>query len=1445
MARLRTTSARGGARGGAGAGAPRSTRSHRRSGESVVDGAVSADADDRATEGGSGAMPGAAEEAAVASKATESGEGAIDTSGVVGGRDEAAAVDGDPGGRDGKDVADVSAPEDDGIVVAGSGVKVSGEAKDGGETAGDGGGGDDAVSGDKGEAEGAKEAEEAENDDAKADEEAGKDTAVAGEADAEKVAEEAEALKDKDKDTSASDQRKVDASVVGKGDVLGGRSGSPSEERTGSHSGSEHESVTPDSELSAHARAQRHAKAAAKPRSVIDDLRRAVGVVSTTGSASGSDSSGARPPPAAPAAAAEGSLLRRTASSVEMDVAHGAAPSGSVRDDVAAVSNQPGAKDMDAAAPTAPSGDPKPVPGTVGASPKRSGAPPMEPNASPAAESSEIKPVRRGTPSKPASSFPPRRRSSVGSDHSLGMSSAVRDQAAADVSDDPGTDEEEQEVQRRQPARAIPSTIAKMKADFEDYSDNDFRLVKVSDIRIMDRTTRKVTEAGVAKYVAAFRGPGYRGFFGTVSVCHDPTRRKKWVLIDGGHRLSAMQILLKEKHPNARDSMKACLITRVDKAPMTELDAIKLGAMANDVPTEAIAMTQSDHLNWARSFIFQFNNKFGNEAMDLKTNVDDLSKQVIALGVAPKASSVNADGVKQSIGVASVTKLMKLALLAEEDADSVDFIQSSLTRSKSGKGSGSAFSLEGLASPSLIYMPDIASEQKSRMRLFMLHTAWAYTGGRDEDGKARRLKGGRDGRFYAHLLHFIRVVIVAVAKERSARKFRTSGSRSSEGAIIDSETTAMDILEQTRPRSLMSLGDELSQLFIQDWTPTLSETKSGKGARHESALVASSVFCCRHLPGWKAKVHDFVAAPVVPSVTPSKKTKSGGQAPKGKTRTQRKPPKSSSESSESGGESSSSKYPPPPKTSALVTAGNRGGKPPSEGTSGASGGDGGEGGDGGSEKDADDAPLAKRPRPKPGALKVGDAPVMPKRSRKRSRASQGGAGDDEEEDGAAELVPRPRQRRRLSAFVKDLASEEDTCGNEPEETLPRISAGRAYNAGRLRRALLSGGLPAYAVIVPEAHQSYDFIDGSFWDLIHDETELYLIRDGLVLSGLASSAEEADTSNYDPRELQVLQATSVTKHAATLIERGWVILEGASKPGGKYDHEGLGSPVHSILRSYAKTIPNEHVLATGYQARGAEKADPVWKPIQNIDKGVLDAKALADGQGRFMVRSSHVRSQDNSMSHAVFEEKLKADLLLSSMAFQLVRAVQRIEGRSGQAVKIRAPASGCRMLMTTKSAPRQRPHLDSRLFEETSGGHVHVPAFGVPVTSNFFVLASGADPFSFCVWPGSVLAMHRLCQGLAFDRVIPMEVIEVPPYSILFCRGDLVHAGAAGADGPVRDLNKLAYSRSMRVHMYLQDPSHPFGTGLHAVSPHVFQSFHSDGTVIDVDSEASAAEEGSN
>lgn len=113
-----------------------------------------------------------------------------------------------------------------------------------------------------------------------------------------------------------------------------------------------------------------------------------------------------------------------------------------------------------------------------------------------------------------------------------------------------------------------------------DFRHGNSQEVELSHLRISLHPARPVYDDIVERF-CTFCDRGYTPLLGSVSVCRDPTGEAQWLLIDGGHRLAAMKVLLEEMHSNALSGMSARVYSRSDGTTMTEQDALQLRIYLN------------------------------------------------------------------------------------------------------------------------------------------------------------------------------------------------------------------------------------------------------------------------------------------------------------------------------------------------------------------------------------------------------------------------------------------------------------------------------------------------------------------------------------------------------------------------------------------------------------------------------------------------------------------------------------------------------------------------------------------------------------------------------------------------------------------------------------------------------------------------------------------------
>jgi len=193
-------------------------------------------------------------------------------------------------------------------------------------------------------------------------------------------------------------------------------------------------------------------------------------------------------------------------------------------------------------------------------------------------------------------------------------------------------------------------------------------------------------------------------------------------------------------------------------------------------------------------------------------------------------------------------------------------------------------------------------------------------------------------------------------------------------------------------------------------------------------------------------------------------------------------------------------------------------------------------------------------------------------------------------------------------------------------------------------------------------------------------------------------------------------------ATQLHERGWTVLSfptGVDRDGLR----GLCDAPHHVLKYALENVPGDEnfgvlarekvatAMATDTETVGAIYA--LWGGIHNQDNGPIDHAALTtEVQGRLSVISDALKSSKTRVEHKDFLHKLRKDLLMAAVTYEVLLGPWTRKEKSGQR-EVRTPKTCARILLTTSSALRQSAHVDddvtpmsgqgTRASAMTSGG----------------------------------------------------------------------------------------------------------------------------------------------
>ncbi|KAK1870454.1 hypothetical protein I4F81_012913 [Pyropia yezoensis] len=739
---------------------------------------------------------------------------------------------------------------------------------------------------------------------------------------------------------------------------------------------------------------------------------------------------------------------------------------------------------------------------------------------------------------------------------------------------------------------------------------------RVRNVRVLVRSVRDTEIADVKRYIKSFTTTGYDWAHGMIKVTEDFTQDND-----------------REFEP----------LVRRDGKPMTETEVLSLGLDSNESTVQSKLMDTADVVvfltHWVRG---KHNERRLKHLAGLKlgvTKTGDLLNELLK----EKIGGLCKDDGTMAYGVASMRRMLNIGLLGLEDSASTRYMVEKLKASKVKDGSDGSFALDTLISPIMLYAESIYTD-KEAVRLRLLKMAWEYTCHRTPDKKTAP----------------------------------ASDEASAQAATIHASTGSLDLLQQTRPGATMTLGDELTDLFVKHYTEAGNEAPKAGQSVSKLVLAMQYPFVLKYLPSWKKMVDEFIAPPPPPPPPPAKKKPSKKkQSKKGGGKSKSKKGKKSTTGGDAG--ASTGDAPCHPDAGAPPSGGVSPGtgleaQPGAAGAAGAHGGgdaqtvkdaSGGGEGDGVKDKEAGEAGTADS---------VGD----------------GGKGDD---DGTGK---DPRKRKRHSGV-----GGEKRRSKRSRHPPPELGELVAVPTDQQLRAQLVRGMSVRAkspfARAPTEHQGRDVLPGDAWKDIDKCVSLFMAQQGVKLltgmPGVPTSLPDDDSGVHS-----LLGGAACLAFAKTLVECGWVIIENAVQDGMPRLLQGGPSSVDAVLDHYVHLFPGEAEVAKAAASPGTRTTPSVWAPIHNVDTD-LDKVHLADGQGRFSVPVKMVASSDDATQSFVFIRKLHADACMAAIANQILEAVPAAEGRSSAPPVVRTPKTGARLLLTTENAVRQRPHIDSGLLED--------------------------------------------------------------------------------------------------------------------------------------------------
>ena len=231
---------------------------------------------------------------------------------------------------------------------------------------------------------------------------------------------------------------------------------------------------------------------------------------------------------------------------------------------------------------------------------------------------------------------------------------------------------------------------------------------------------------------------------------------------------------------------------------------------------------------------------------------------------------------------------------------------------------------------------------------------------------------------------------------------------------------------------------------------------------------------------------------------------------------------------------------------------------------------------------------------------------------------------------------------------------------------------------------------------------------------------------------------------------------------------------------------IGEGFIKFLAHMDSTFPSETKRQTG------ESQDEWCAIVNNSDRKENDAQKIS-GRSRYMsTRKTLMEDMEQDESTVSLCRARAVMDVVAAATLKLILCTENAAENPTYSI----PRSGGRVLGTVPGTPRQSLHCDFPHGDAESvlrGAH----------NCGYFCIMSGADEAELVVCrsshrlysvrssTGNVAALRALSQGMF------TEVITIPPYSIIYVRGDCVHGGAAFADHN----GSKGGSALLRYHMY--------------------------------------------
>lgn len=309
-------------------------------------------------------------------------------------------------------------------------------------------------------------------------------------------------------------------------------------------------------------------------------------------------------------------------------------------------------------------------------------------------------------------------------------------------------------------------------------------------------------------------------------------------------------------------------------------------------------------------------------------------------------------------------------------------------------------------------------------------------------------------------------------------------------------------------------------------------------------------------------------------------------------------------------------------------------------------------------------------------------------------------------------------------------------------------------------------------------------------IIHPDSRMKYYVNGKLVDTLRAEVAEAAASAYSAQNVsaEFLSRAYFREKRNEIDLVGFTILDGIFKSSTTAD------AIHELLLHFSALFEERLEDAKKNSESGDTRRDPDWTPwCMAMMDGKNSDEEGEKGRGIFITKRKSLCDDLEDNNNNLYRKKMIVELGLGICA-------EGLELRTSGKDPMAFPSTGTTLVLTGERTKPRAGHTDY----EVGIDEVNSP----PSPPSYFMMSSGADGFGLVLAPYSHVCLSHPNREL---YRVPMKRCEVPPYSVLVCRGDVYHheEGFESNKG-------LQYKFPIRSHIFLKTEQHQSEEGEYVV-----------------------------